>query len=113
MKEKPEIPDDPIGAVLSRLWELGDDLSKPREFEFGVVFEHEEAAFDFAVALLKQELKVSVSPVEEGEKYREVQCYPIMIPDHTEISNFESSLAEIAEEYGGNLDGWDCWVIKS
>jgi Regulator of ribonuclease activity B len=35
-----------------------------------------------------------------------------MIPDHAEISNFEASLAEIAEEFGGYLDGWDCFVMR-
>jgi regulator of ribonuclease activity B len=111
--EKPTFPDDPNGAVLLRLWELGDDLSKPREFEFGVAFEHEEAALNFAVALLKQEMKVSFCPAKEGDNYCEVQCYSVMIPDHTEISNFEASLAEIAEEFGGYLDGWDCFVMRS
>jgi hypothetical protein len=42
-----------------------------------------------------------------------VQCYTVMIPDHTEISNFEASLADIAEEFGGDLDGWDCFVMRS
>jgi Regulator of ribonuclease activity B len=111
--EKPKFPDDSIGGVLGRLWELGDDLSKRREFEFGVVFEHEDAALNFAVALLKQGFKVSFSPTEEGENFCEVQCYSVMIPDHTEISNFESLLSNIADEYGGNLDGWDCFVMKS
>jgi hypothetical protein len=110
--EKPTFPDDPNGVVLRRLWETGDDLSKPREFEFGVTFEHEEAALSFAVALLKQGMKVSFCPAEEGDNYCEVQCYCVMIPDHTEISNFEASLTEIAEEFGGYLDGWDCFVMR-
>jgi Regulator of ribonuclease activity B len=36
-----------------------------------------------------------------------------MIPDHTEISNFESSIADIAEKIGGDLDGWECFVMRS
>jgi Regulator of ribonuclease activity B len=70
--EKPTFPDDPNGAVLRRLWEIGDDLSKPREFEFGVAFEHEEAALNFAVALLKQGMKVSFCPA--GEEINIVKC---------------------------------------
>jgi Regulator of ribonuclease activity B len=110
--DKPTFPGDPNGAVLRRLWELGDDLSKPREFEFGVAFEHEEVALNFAVALLKRGMKVSFCHAEEGNYYCEVQCYTVMIPDHTEISNFEASLSEIAEEFGGDLDGWDCFVMR-
>ena len=112
MSDKPQFPDDANGEVIRLLWENGDDLSTPREFDFGVVFEDEKAALDFAVALLRQEIKVSFSPAEEGEKLCEVCCHPIMIPDHTTISNFQSSLADIAEDYGGNLDGWECFVVK-
>jgi hypothetical protein len=67
--EKPTFPDDLNGAVLRRLWETSDDLSKPREFEFGVALEHEEAALNFVVALLKQGMKVSFCPTEEGINY--------------------------------------------
>jgi hypothetical protein len=58
-------------------------------------------------------MKVSFSPADEGDYFCEVQCHPLMIPDHTEISNFESSLADIAENFGGDLDGWECFVMRS
>lgn len=112
VKEKPKFSDDKNGAVLRSLWEHGDDLTSPREFDFGVVFEQEEAALDFAVALLRQEFKVSFFPAEEGENTCEVCCHPVMIPEHTKISNFETALAELAEEYGGDLSGWECYIVK-
>jgi Regulator of ribonuclease activity B len=112
VKEKPEFPDDNIGAVLHSLWEVGDDLSSPREFDFGVVFEEEAAALDFAVALLRQEVKVSFTPAQEGENVCEVCCHPVLVPDHEQITNFESSLMDLAGEYGGALSGWECYIVK-
>ena len=113
MKNNPKFPNDSNGEVLRILWEHGDDLSKAREFDFGVAFENEDLALDFAVALLRHEMKVSFSPAQEGDNVCEVDCHPVMIPDHAEISDFESSLAEMADKYGGKLSGWDCIVIKS
>jgi hypothetical protein len=112
VNEKPEFPDDKNGAVLRSLWEVGDDLSSPREFDFGVVFEEEGAALDFAVALLRQEVKVSFSSAQEGENECEVCCHPVLVPDHEQITKFESSLAELAGEYGGDLSGWECYIVK-
>jgi hypothetical protein len=53
-----------------------------------------------------------IFPQTRGGKLCEVLCHPVMIPDHTEISDFESSLADLAEEYGGDLDGRECFIVK-
>jgi hypothetical protein len=50
--------DDENGDVLWQMLQHGDDLSKPREIDFSVIFPTEDAALEFAVVLLRHEQKV-------------------------------------------------------
>lgn len=94
-----QFPDDENGDVLFRMKEHGDNLSKRREVNFSVVFPTDEAALEFAVHLLKNGQKVSLSP-------NEVTAHPNMIPSHENITGYENLLATDAAKWDGRNDGW-------
>jgi hypothetical protein len=52
-------PADENGDALWRMAEAGDDLTKPREVDFAVIFPTEGTALQFAVHLLRNGQKVS------------------------------------------------------
>lgn len=102
-----EFPDDDNGDVLWRMHCNGDDLSKPREIDFSVIFPTEDAALGFAVHLLRNDQKVSFSPYEEHEEMPwQVHAHPMLEPTHEIITDYEAQLAEDAEKFGGRNDGW-------
>ncbi|MBB3226488.1 hypothetical protein FHW69_001078 [Luteibacter sp. Sphag1AF] len=102
-------PEDENQAVLDQMVEQGDDLSIPREFDFSVIFTSEENALEFAVHLLRSDMKVSFSEYEESEEFPwQVQVHPYMLPTIENITGFETLLAEGAHPLGGENDGWGC-----
>ncbi|TCV96362.1 regulator of ribonuclease activity B [Luteibacter rhizovicinus] len=101
--------DDENRAVLREMVEQGDDLSIPREMDFSILFPTEGAALEFAIHLLRNDLKVSFSAYEENEELPwEVRVHPFMLPTVENISGFETLLADGAEPLGGSNDGWGC-----
>ena len=111
MKDHVAFPDDENGDVLRQMAEQGDDLSIPREIDFSVIFPTEDAALRFAVLLLRNGQKVSFCEYEEDEERPwQVQAHPFMVPSHENISGYESLLANEAEAFGGENDGWGCEV---
>ena len=102
--------DDENGDVLLRMSQSGDDLNKPREVDFSVIFPSEEAALQFAVHLLRSDQKVSFAPYpEHPERPWQVQAHPVLVPSHENITGYEDQLARDAEPLGGRNDGWGCF----
>jgi hypothetical protein len=110
MAEMPhEFPDDDTGDALRRLHRNGDDLTRPRDVDFTVVFATKAAAGRFAEHFGKLGYKVSI---------RESDCVPNlpwdvlvvrqMVPSHAGITEFEEELQEVAEGLHGRNDGWGC-----
>ena len=52
-RDDARFPADDNGDALWHMAEAGDDLGKPREVDFAVVFPTETAALQFAVMLLR------------------------------------------------------------
>jgi len=103
-------PDDENGDVL---WDMSqrDDLSKPREVDFSVIFPSEEAALKFAIHLLRSDQKVSFSAYEGNKELPwQVQAHAFMVPTHENITGYEEQLARGAEPLGGRNDGWGCFA---
>jgi hypothetical protein len=103
-------PDDENGAVLRRMQESGDDLTKPRHIDFTVVFPTEDAARAFLDALrgkgyVGKYKRSNVVP----ELPWDVALERFMLPTHEGISAFEDELGEVAKIYGGRNDGWGCF----
>jgi hypothetical protein len=104
-----QFPRSENGDVLWSMSENGDDLSAPREIDFSVIFPTEDAALEFAVHLLRNELKVSFAPYEEHDELPfQVQAHAFMLPTHDNVSGMEQLLADAAERLGGRNDGWGC-----
>jgi len=105
-----DFPNDENGDVLWGMSEKGDNLSKIREVNFSVIFPSEENALQFAIQLLKNEMKVSFSEYEANKELPwEVTVHVMVVPTHKTITALENQLGEIAGMLGGQNDGWGCF----
>ncbi len=103
-------PDDENGDVLRRLEAGGDDLTRPREVDFNVVFPAGNVAEQFAdhFRVLGYVVSVELGQVVEDFPW-EVVVKKYMVPSHNEIGSFEEALHSIASPLGGRNDGWGCF----
>lgn len=83
-------PDDENGDVLRRMQEEGDNLTAPRDIDFTVVFETEEAAQKFAGYFASLGYKTSYERTDTAEGLPwDVLVVNKMVPHHGEITAFE------------------------
>lgn len=110
MKRDPDnFPDDVNGDALWQMQQNGDDLSKPREIEFTVIFATEDEALKFGEALLINRQKILLSDNEENKEYPfEIIVYVYMEATYDEITGYEELLESHAEKFNGRGDGWGC-----
>ena len=106
----PSTPDDDR-VVLQQLREAGSDLSKPHQLEFYLYFPTEEAAGKAAEKLETEEF--------EGEMRRAPyltrwMClvHQQMVPELSKIAALKRRLAKLAQEFGGEYDGWETNIEK-
>jgi Regulator of ribonuclease activity B len=100
-------PNDVNGDVLRRMQEHGVDFTQPRHIDFVVAFPSEDAAEAFAQEI--RELGHSISIARSDcvpELPWDARIERTMIPSHAEITEFESTLTDLAERFGGRNDGW-------
>ena len=107
-------PDDATGDALRRMEAQGDDLTRPRNIEFTVVFPNENAAKQFA------DYFCTLGYAASAELTGSVQDFPWdvivvkhMVPSQEEIGAFEDSIQRVAVTYGGHNDGWGCLSSES
>ena len=107
-------PDDENGAVLRRMAESGDDLSRPRKIDFTVVLPDEEAARKFAARFVDAgyETKAEQSGTVPELPW-DVLVTKHMVADHADITAFEEELERTALPLGGRHDGWGCFERSS
>jgi hypothetical protein len=104
-----EFPGDENGDVLRRLQESGDDLSKPRDVDFTVVFPDEAAAQAFAGEIGRRGYRVAIEHTDTAKEFPwDVLVVRNMLPTHEGITEFEQQLEGSASRYGGRNDGWGC-----
>ena len=102
-------PDDDNGNVLWQMHTDGDDLTEPHEIEYSIAFKSEEQADQCALYLLKEEQKISLFEDTEGESSEWIiTIYVYMEPEHSDIVDLEEWFTKIAEQHGGEYDGWGC-----
>lgn len=102
-------PADENGDALWRMAEAGDDLDKPREVDFAVIFPTETAALQFAVQLLRNGQKVSFGPYDgDPDCPWQVYAHRVLQPTHDAITAVEADLSRGGEPLGGRNDGWGC-----
>jgi hypothetical protein len=110
--ESATYPDDDNGAVLRRLEEGGDDLTRPRNINFEHVFVSKEAAFRFAAEVVSETDEVRISWYEAKRAW-DVQVTRHMVPTHRSITELEEALGKKAKLHGGYSDGWGCFGVEA
>lgn len=102
-------PNDENGDVLRRMHENGDDLTKPRDIDFTVVFPSQYSAEEFADHFRRLGHNVSVGETRcVPELPWDVVVVNHMTPSHNQITQFENTLETLATTLGGRNDGWGC-----
>lgn len=102
-----DFPDDVNGDALWEMKNNGDDLSKPREIEFTVLFSNEYEALKFAETLLINRQKILLSDNEENKDYPyEIIVFVYMEATYDEITGYQDLLEMHATKFNGLGDGW-------
>jgi hypothetical protein len=103
-------PNDENGDVLRRLEADGDDLSRPRDIDFTVVFPDGIKAAQFAQQLQCEGYRTTARFVNVVRTHPwEVVVVRNMIPTHSGITDFEDELQNLADTLDGRNDGWGCF----
>jgi regulator of ribonuclease activity B len=103
-------PIDANGDALRRLEAHGDDLAKPRNIDFTVVFADAISAEQFAEQFRALGHEVSVEGNGPNPDFPwDVVVVQHMVPSYDGIANFEDLLQTIADGWGGHNDGWGCF----
>jgi regulator of RNase E activity RraB len=91
----------------------GKDLTRPRDIDFVIVFEHASSAEQFAEHFRELGYAVSVEDTalfEDAEKEKDfhwdVTVVKHMAPTHEGITDFEDLLLSVADRWNGHNDGW-------
>jgi hypothetical protein len=103
-------PNDADGDVLRRMEAHGDDLTRPRNIDFTVVFADASAAEQFAEHFRALGKPVSVKRSECDPEFPwDVVVIENMVPSYDGITDFEDLLQSAADRWGGHNDGWGCF----
>jgi hypothetical protein len=103
-------PADANGDVLRRMEAQGDDLNRPRNIDFTVVFADVTSAEQFAEHFRRLGHDVSVEANEINQDFPwDVVVVQYMVPSHYGITDFEKLLQSVADGWGGHNDGWGCF----
>ena len=102
-------PNDDNGDVLWQMAQDGDDLTEAHEIEYSIAFTDKEKAEQCALFLLHEEQKISLFIDEESENQEWIiTIYVYMEPEYSDIVDLEEWFSKIANEHGGEYDGWGC-----
>ncbi|HKF24122.1 MAG TPA: ribonuclease E inhibitor RraB [Candidatus Angelobacter sp.] len=103
-------PNDVNGDALRRMEAQGDDLTRPRNIDFTVVFADANSAQEFAQHFRGLGHEVSVEGTEPGQDFPwEAVVVQHMVPSYDGIITFENLLQSVADTWGGHNDGWGCF----
>ena len=102
-------PNDDNGDVLWQMAQDGDDLTEAHEIEYSIAFTDKVKAEQCALFLLKEKKKISLFIDEESENQEWIiTIYVYMEPEYSDIVDLEEWFTKIANEHGGEYDGWGC-----
>ena len=101
-------------AVLAQLEEHGDDLSTPREIIHFVYFTDPDNRRQYAIAAHARNFESDeLDPLEDSEHPYGLTLKRI---DHVECDSINAlvcELIELADDWEGDYDGWECAVVRS
>jgi len=101
-------PDDDNGDALRRMQSHGDDLSRPRDIDFTVIFPNQSAE-RFATYFRELGFTATAELTHaQPELPWDVLVVNHMIPTHADVVAFERTLEVAATPLGGRYDGWGC-----
>lgn len=103
-------PDDDK-VVLQQLREAGSDLSKPHQLEFYLYFPTEEAAKKAAEKLEAEGFDGEMRRAPDLTRWM-CLVYQQMVPELSKIAALKRRLAKLAQESGGEYDGWETNIEK-
>lgn len=103
--------------TLRHMAERGDDLTRPRPIDFAHVFPDEASARAFAAAATAAGFAASIEDVEEEDR-AEIEWWDVvisrsMIPSEDAITSIEAQLDMLAQDHGGQADGWGCFAVAT
>ena len=102
-------PNDDNGDVLWQMAQDGDDLTEAHEIEYSIAFTDIAKAEQCALFLLHEEQKISLFIDEESDNQEWIiTIYVYMEPEYSDIVDLEEWFTKIANEHGGEYDGWGC-----
>ncbi|MBP6113267.1 MAG: ribonuclease E inhibitor RraB [Acinetobacter sp.] len=102
-------PNDDNGDVLWQMAQDGDDLTEAHEIEYSIAFTDKAKAEQCALFLLHEEQKISLFIDEESDNQEWIiTIYVYMEPEYSDIVDLEEWFTIIANEHGGEYDGWGC-----
>ncbi|MEO7386837.1 MAG: ribonuclease E inhibitor RraB [Gammaproteobacteria bacterium] len=103
-----DFPHDETGELLRLMQEQGDDLARPRDVDFFLIFDSRDQALSFAnQADLGPEFNVSTTRYEKTSKWQ-ARLTVRMAPVYAEIVMLEKQVARLGREFAGQPDGWGC-----
>jgi Regulator of ribonuclease activity B len=107
LRKKRPPPDELDRIILRQLQGAGVDLTRPRHVLHFVYFASEADAREAAAAAESAGYEVAVTePSEEIEQWG-VRAESTRVVDYTTVAGFRSFFERIAEEHGGEYDGWE------
>jgi len=91
-------PEDENGNTLRRMEAQGDDLTKPRNIDFAVVFPDGRSAEEFAEYFHELGHEISVEETKSKPDFPwDVIVVKHMVPTHEGITDFEDLLQSVAD----------------
>jgi hypothetical protein len=100
--------------VLDQLREAGSDLSKPHDLEFFLYFANQEAATIAAERIITSGAGGFAAEVRRSPQGEAWMCYVTrkMVPEGTKIALIGERFSALAQELGGEYDGWETSLVK-
>ena len=102
---------DPDKKILELWGQYESHPSKPRPISFWFYFPNEKNTKLAKAVLEKDGFDVEFHPPDSGDDQWLCLAYKTMIPEYAELSDLRKWLENIAEELGGNYDGWETELL--
>jgi hypothetical protein len=99
--------------VQKALRDHGDPITEPCEIDLWAYFGNEATrnAFIERCQRLALDLRSTLSPTERNPVFG-ARLYHVAVPRGASFERLTEELARLAQELGGNCDGWETMVIE-
>ena len=103
--------DDPDEAVLDQLRRAGSDLTKPHEISFYVYLPDKQSAQE-AERRIRSDGDQTVVRLGADDTSWLCLITRTMIPEFNSLVAVGREIAAVAQDLGGEYDGWETVVVK-